>query len=256
MEGEKLCLKWNDFPENLQTSFGELRGASDFTDVTLACEDKSIKAHKVILSACSPFFKRLLKTFSNPQPLIYMRGVKASDLVALVDFIYQGEANIEQEQLERFLALAEEFEVKGLAGCREEGEAGYQTKPNHQTSSFKQSESFEQKQRMANLKGGKNISVKSEGIEFEEKVVQSQMKQKAETANIDHVTMTKISSMIARRPDGFYTCTDCEYTTKSKSHMQEHVEKHIEGLEYPCNSCSKVLRSSLSFRNHKRTCHT
>ena len=121
MEGEKLCLKWNDFPENLQTSFGELRGASDFTDVTLACEDKSIKAHKVILSACSPFFKRLLKTFANPQPLIYTRGVKYNDLVAVVDFIYQGEANVFQEQLENFLVLAEELELNGLNGDTEEG---------------------------------------------------------------------------------------------------------------------------------------
>ena len=108
---------------------------------------------------------------------------------------------------------------------------------------------------MAKLKEEKIINVKYEGIEFEEKVVQSQMKQKAETANIGPVTMAKISSMIARRHDGYYTCTNCEYTTKSKSHMQEHVEKHIEGLEYPCNSCSKVLRSSLSLRNHKRSCH-
>ena len=71
--GEKLCLKWNDFQESLQTAFAELRGGGDFTDVTLACEDKTIKAHKVILSAGNPFFKRLLKTHTNPQPLIYMR---------------------------------------------------------------------------------------------------------------------------------------------------------------------------------------
>ena len=94
MTNEKLCLKWNDFQDIIQVSFEELKSDNDFTDVTLACEDQSIKAHKVILSACSPFFKRLLKAHPNPQPLIYMRGIKTSDLVAVVDFIYQGEANI------------------------------------------------------------------------------------------------------------------------------------------------------------------
>ena len=74
----------------------------------------------MILSACSPFFKRLLKAHPNPQPLIYMRGVKTSDLVAAVDFIYRGEANIYQEQLESFLALAEELELKGLSESSEE----------------------------------------------------------------------------------------------------------------------------------------
>ena len=84
--GEKLCLKWNDFQDSLQPAFAELRSGGDFTDVTLVCEDKSIKAHKVIFSASSPFFKRLQKTHQNGQPLIYMRGVHASELVAMVDY--------------------------------------------------------------------------------------------------------------------------------------------------------------------------
>ena len=68
MVDEKLCLKWNDFQDIVQTSFVELRTDTDFTNVTLACEDQSIKAHKVVLSACSPFFKNLLKTNPYPQP--------------------------------------------------------------------------------------------------------------------------------------------------------------------------------------------
>ena len=125
MANEQLCLKWNDFQNIVQTSFGELRSDNDFTDVTLACEDGSIKVHKVILSTCSPFFKRLLKTHSHPQPLIYMRGIKSADLVAIVDFIYLGEANIFQEQLDIFLALAEELELKGLNENSEEAATDY-----------------------------------------------------------------------------------------------------------------------------------
>ena len=83
MENVKLCLKWNDFQTNLQNSFRELRGDSDFTDVTLACEDQSIKAHKVILFTCIPFFKTMLKTHPHPQPLVYMRGMKSRELTAL-----------------------------------------------------------------------------------------------------------------------------------------------------------------------------
>ena len=105
MTNEKLCLKWNDFQDIVQASFAELRNDTDFTDVTLACEDQSIKAHKVVLSSCSPFFKRLLKSHQHPQPLIYMRGVKSSVLTAIVDFIYLGEANVFQEHLESFLAF-------------------------------------------------------------------------------------------------------------------------------------------------------
>ena len=108
MAEEKLCLKWNDFPDIVQTSFAQLRADTDFTDVTLACEDQSIKAHKVVLSACSPFFKKLLKTHSHPQPLIYMKGVKASSLTAIIDFLYLGEASVFQEDVD-FLPWLKNF---------------------------------------------------------------------------------------------------------------------------------------------------
>ena len=114
---EKLCLKWNDFQENVNTAFGNLRGNTDFSDVTLACEDgQQFEAHKVILAASSPFFHRLLERKKHPHPLIYMRGLKSEDLSAILDFLYCGEANIFQENLDSFLAIAEELQLKGLMG--------------------------------------------------------------------------------------------------------------------------------------------
>ena len=117
MMGEKLCLKWNDFQGNLTSSFGELRNDRDFTDVTLACEDIQFEAHKLILSTCSPFFRKLLKRANKQQhPLVFMRGLDARDLEAVLDFIYQGEINIFQDDLDRFLLVAEELQLNGLVG--------------------------------------------------------------------------------------------------------------------------------------------
>ena len=114
---EKLCLQWNDFQENIKSAFGNLREEKDFADVTLACEDgQQVEAHKVILAAFSPFFRRLLGRNKHMHPLIYMRGVKSDDLLAIVDFLYCGEANIFQENLDSFLAMAEELQLKGLMG--------------------------------------------------------------------------------------------------------------------------------------------
>ena len=122
---DTFCLKWNDFQENIKTSFVELRGDKDFADVTLACEDGELEGHKVVLSSCSPFFKRVLKrTSKHHHPLLYMRGLKASQLKTVVDFIYHGEVNILQEDLEGFLQLAEELELKGLTGGDEAEETG------------------------------------------------------------------------------------------------------------------------------------
>ena len=104
------------FRENISSAFRELREEREFTDVTLASEDgKQIEAHKVVLASSSPFFMNLLKKNKHPHPLLYMRGLKLENLVAILDFLYHSEANVLQENLETFLALAAEFRVKGLS---------------------------------------------------------------------------------------------------------------------------------------------
>ena len=123
---EKFCLKWTNFQENINTVFGELRNDQEFSDVTLACEDGTVvEAHKVILASSSPFFKEILQRSKHPHPLIYMRGVKAETLTATVDFLYSGEANVCQENLDAFLAFAEELRLKGLTGLAENNHPKY-----------------------------------------------------------------------------------------------------------------------------------
>ena len=123
---EKLCLQWNDFQDNIKNAFGNLREDNDFTDVTLACKDgQQVEAHKVILAASSPFFQKLLGRNKHPHPLIYVRGTKSEDLLAIVDFLYCGEANVFQENLDSFLVIAEELQLKGLMGKTDEKVENY-----------------------------------------------------------------------------------------------------------------------------------
>jgi len=112
---EKFCLKWNDFESNISSAFRDLREEKDFFDVTLACDDDSqIEAHKTILSACSPFFRSVLRRNPHQHPLLYLKGVKYKELQAVLDFMYMGEVNVAQEELNSFLAVAEDLRVKGL----------------------------------------------------------------------------------------------------------------------------------------------
>nr|ACO10878.1 Broad-complex core protein isoform 6 [Caligus rogercresseyi] len=111
---ERLHLRWNDFESNIKLGFSELRQDEDFYDVTLACESKQVKAHKVILSACSPFFRSLIKSVSHAHPLLYLRGIKFAHLEALLSFMYNGEVNVTQEELTEFLSIAEELKIRGL----------------------------------------------------------------------------------------------------------------------------------------------
>ena len=247
MPDEKLCLNWNDFQDLVKVSFGDLRIDKDLTDVTLASEDQSIKAHKVVLSACSPFFKKLLKTHSHPQPLIYMKGTKASTLAAIIDFLYLGEANVFQEELDNFLALAEELQLKGLEGNSEENV------PEYLAGTFNPTEKgtdVRQKQDMPERRISKS-KFENETNSFKGTAMMTYQQKPKLDSLFKLATMAKIDSMIEKHVDGYY-CTNCGHISKQLCHMREHVEKHIEGLEFPCNSCNKILRSSNSLRGHKK----
>ena len=114
---EKLCLQWNDFKENITASFGSLRYDEDFADVTLACEDgKQLEAHKVILAISSPVFREIFTSHKHVHPLLYMRGMKSDVLVAVLDFLHCEETKVNQEDLDSFVAIAEELRLKGFMG--------------------------------------------------------------------------------------------------------------------------------------------
>jgi len=142
MESEKFCLRWNDFETNISNAFRELREEKDFFDVTLACDDSQIKAHKVILSACSPFFRNVLRRNPHQHPLLYLKGVKYKELLSVLNFMYMGEVNVAQEELNSFLSVAEDLKVKGLTQGNQ-GESklnvGSDTEPTKQEHFLKES---------------------------------------------------------------------------------------------------------------------
>jgi len=115
MAEEKFCLRWNDFESNLSTAFKELKNDQDLFDITLVCEDDQLKAHKLILSACSPFFRKVLLRNPHQHPLLYMKGMMSSNMQSVLDFMYLGEVSVAQEELNCFLAVAEDLKVKGLS---------------------------------------------------------------------------------------------------------------------------------------------
>lgn len=111
------------------TVFDNLFQNEALVDVTLACEGLSLKAHKMVLSACSPFFQSLFIDNPCKHPIVILKDVRFTDLKALVDFMYKGEVNVSQDQLNRLLKTAETLKVRGLAEvtsgyCIEENGAG------------------------------------------------------------------------------------------------------------------------------------
>jgi len=125
MAREELCVRWNDFEANFSVAFRDLREAKELFNVTLACDEDQIQAHKVILAACSPLFHSILQRNPHDHPLLYFKDVKLSNLQLVLDFMYNGEVKVAKEELISFLAAAGELKVKGLtenlSGPKQEG---------------------------------------------------------------------------------------------------------------------------------------
>ena len=227
---ERLCLKWNDFHENLNSAFGVLRNDQDFADVTLVCEDGTqIGTHKTILASSSPFFMEILKKNKHPHPMIYMRGLKADDLVAMVDFLYYGEANVNQESLEVFLGLAEELRLKGLTSSSTKRDPGELMKKAIATEGIIEEKKYDVKSTPDNSINKSNAKTES-----------------------SLMTRTENESASGKS----YACNLCGkegWISNIKSYIESnHIENNIS---HSCDICGKVSRSKAGLRMHKSRDH-
>ncbi|XP_044003143.1 protein tramtrack, beta isoform isoform X1 [Aphidius gifuensis] len=143
MEGQQFCLRWHNFQNTLLSSLPKLLDVGYLTDVTLSAGGRHIRAHRIILSACSFYFKELFKDLSTLQhPVIVLPGMEYANLCALVTFMYNGEVNIYQEQLPALLAMAETLHIRGLADIagknanQDNGLFGDQSSSNEDTESM------------------------------------------------------------------------------------------------------------------------
>ena len=243
---EKFCLKWNDFQSTVSKSFGILREVEDFFDVTLVSDDeRQIPAHKLVLSACSDFFKSILRNNSHSHPLLYLSGIHSINLSLILDYIYQGEVQIYQEHLDSFLEVAQKLKIEGLITGAE----------GPQTSDVKQ-KVYEDLDRSAEIITAQDI----EDIKYDEKEVRKMNPPRSErrvavTVNDNSAAEESIQEHLGREDGGGYYCKVCNYRSQNKTKLTNHIETHIEGLSYSCSVCHKTYRSRDSLRKHNSTFH-
>ena len=263
---DKLCLKWNDFQENISTSFGRLRQDGNFSDVTLVCEDgEQIDSHKIILAAFSPFFEKLLERNDHPHPLIFMRGTKKDDLASVIDFLYCGEANILEKNLESFLAIAGDLKVKGLQ--REEKERAKQK----EIQQDKKETEKQKEQEMGNLA---KPNPKPPSKRKEKQINNSTSEIKCEPNAEDGATISlndqlqmhreNVKSMLEKSENHIsnesynllaYSCKVCG-KEGVKTNMEKHIEvHHMENIALACLLCEKSFGLMTALVRHKKTSH-
>ena len=258
---EKLCLQWNDFQDNVKSAFGNLRDSSDFVDVTLACEDgHQIEAHKVILAASSPFFQAILMRNKHSHPLIYMRGLKSDDLIAMVDFLYCGEANVDQENLDSFLAIAEELQLKGLRGTDEDINLK-ERELNRKPAQMEPKPISPREQKMPRRRIPTKESTEFEPVGNNALVIlptrtyfSGDLQQLDETVKSMMETSLNLVSNGKTQTRG-KICKVCG-KEGHETDIKRHIEaNHLEGVSIPCNHCDKIFRSRDALRCHVSKYH-
>ena len=234
---EKFCLKWNDFQTTVSQSFGMLRKEEDFFDVTLVSDDDvQISVHKLVLASSSSFFKSVLRKSPHSHPLVYLSGVDSANLEFIMNYIYHGEVQISQEQLDSFLDVAQKLKVSGLISDGKE-ELYNKQQPNSKIQEIQDANLFKE--------------------EFQESFVDSIGLKHTKQATFAIATQEeseirdKVSEMLVKR-DGNVICTVCGKAGRDTGNMKRHAVTHIEGLTYSCTICDKTYRSKRSLYFHSK----
>ena len=239
---DKLCLQWNDFQKNVANAFRNLREDKEFADLTLVCEDgNQIEVHKVVLSSSSPFFKKLLAKNKHPHPLIYMRGIKSGDLSAVVDFLYHGEAKVFDEDLDSYLAIAEEFQLMGLMKEPDERVLGGNENQNDQLPKTKQIS------QVPLLKESSADNLPSTKPETEKKLIVPNNDVSSDLDELEATVMSMMQKSENRLSNTYgnrraYICKECGkegFVAAIKDHIESN---HLEGIRLPCTHCGKIFR--------------
>ena len=220
----------NSFSEHLQLILKDLYQEGRYSDVTLVSDDQTqFKAHKIVLSACSPVFKKIIDSNPSQHPLIYLRGIQSYEMESILQFMYLGEGKFYQERMGEFIKVAKDLEVKEISkGVEMPGEEEDIIEDDIQENDVEetlQEEKQSQVQRPTPRPARSHPSTDSKSIKCPE----------------CEAEFTAKSSMVAHyrsKHEGIkYPCNQCDYQATQQSSLQRHIQSKHEGIKYPCNHC-------------------
>ena len=242
---EKFNLQWNDFQSTVLQSFKSIRADKDFLNVTLVTDDEvHIEAHKVILAASSPFLGNILKKSPHKHPLIYLSGISSINLNLILDYVYFGEVQLLQEQLDDFLLASSKLKISGLTGNEKEEE--YDNTEGVLTDTFRETQEKEFHVQKQSMQPKRERPQKPH-------IVSRSLSSEGDTSAEE---LNTLLSEQMEKIDSVYICKVCQKTSKDKAYLGKHIEVHLEGLCFTCPECKQQFSSRESRRMHQKRTHT
>merc|ERR1712150_372661 len=271
---EKLNLNWVEFSQHLTLMFKDLYQEGKYSDVTLVSDDQTqFKAHKFVLSACSPVFKKIINNNPIQNPLIYLRGIQRYEVESILQFIYFGEAMLYQVRVGEFIKVAKDLEIKDVS---QEGEILPLNDVDVPETDIPVDESvvvdlvLESKESDPLLSRGESKAHRCEacGARFR-KISEVLRHSRAQHQTGDARKMEEIEieskniSIKAETPTDIksklegikYPCSQCDYQGSRKEKLQRHIQTKHEGVKYSCNKCDFQFATQRSLQRHIETKH-
>ena len=257
LEDENVTVNRNDFEADVAKNFKALWNDHAFTDVTLAAEDDhQIRVHKVILSSCSRFFGRILLSNPHPNPLIYLKGIKYKQLELVIKFIYAGQCEVAQKDLEGFLETGKELMIQGLMEI---------------TNIPKKEEIFQDNKLDEEISQSNHdifVPVKSNLIEPKESEKTKEHFKLIDTSDENVIKMTSEAvvnlpyqsqysenkvNMIKQK--SVYKCKMCEKSYRGEHSLLGHMKSSHEGIRFQCKKCDFQAKRKSILTGHTRFIH-
>ena len=231
----------------------EMMTSEDFTDVTLVTDDKkTIKAHRNILSACSPVFKNILQTeIKNSHPVIYLRGIQYSEIESILQYIYLGETKISEKRMNEFLSVSKNLEIQELSKDVRINSP--------QTDLFNQNKEYvaEANNLDHNKAIDQGLTLESEEEEVKGREITA-VGSKFQCPQCDKLFShnTSVHAHIRSVHEGVkYACNQCDYQATRQDHLTRHIQSVHEGVKYACNQCEKQYTDQGTLTKHIQSVH-
>ena len=267
---EKYTLHWHSYSDHLREALNEMMISSEFADVTLVTDDKQqIRAHRNILSACSPVFKSILQIDSkNANPVIYLRGIQHSEMESIMQFIYLGEARFDEENMREFLSASKNLEIKELS-------TGIEINVQNNSGQVGGTE---------NKVADKSMDINDVPLHEDSANIDSQAETKpitpnnaanrivrrteilSESGNIQCQDCGKVFDSIPglrihtkSKHEGikyaYYACNQCDWKFTQQGNLTIHIKSKHEGVKYACNQCDYQATDKSNLTTHIKSIH-
>ena len=283
MNPEKYSLSWHTYYDHLREMMKEMIMNNDFADVTLVSEDKKhIRAHKNVLSACSPVFKDIVKLEQSAKPIIYLRGINFSELQSIMNFIYLGEATLFEDRMNEFLAVAKLLEIKQLSITAKNNTNDddyissepviftHSSEDQNRKTSYEMNQAsrdnLEQKQMLIKdlCKSKTNDNEVSPSITVtssDEETMRpshqnvSSLRNLQELLRINQTVKENYDRKEVVRPKLKLQCDQCDKVYTSVPGLNNHKDSVHEGVKYTCDQCDYQATQQNNLINHIKSKH-